>query len=229
MRKLEHRRHSLFMIEWWLLKRLLTYAVSWHPCLVSYSQSEVLLALVDTFEYRRALVVRDWTRGQGLGHYTIQPSQFNTRMPLHINDEELCPTISSPDECIKITERPRSKFTALSYTIHLVEIATLVRESVDLRDLLLQSPGPSASRVVQIRNDLRRKYDTLLAVLPPHFQIGNEAGLTPDDLDGPLAAVPVHRWILHQQLWTLFLRFHRAGLSSFDERAACRSYAKKHH
>lgn len=147
-------------------------------------------------------------------------------MPLHINDENLCPTISSPDGRITITERPRSEFTTLSYTVHSIEIAILVRESVDLRESLLQSPRPPASRVIKLRNDLRRKFDAFSAGLPFHFQIGSEVGLAPDDLSGPLVAVPVHRWMLHQQLWTLFLRFHRANLSSPDERAACRLYAK---
>lgn len=32
--------------------------------------------------------MRDWTRGQALGYYIIQPSQFSTRLPLHINDED---------------------------------------------------------------------------------------------------------------------------------------------
>lgn len=77
-----------------------------------------------------------------------------------------------------------------------------------------------------MRNDLRRKLDALSAGLPSHFQIGSETGLRLGDLNGPLVAVPVHRWMLHQQLWTLFLCFHRANLFSSDERAACRFYAK---
>ncbi|KAJ6092534.1 hypothetical protein N7486_007823 [Penicillium sp. IBT 16267x] len=41
-------------------------------------------------DMRWALVLRDWSRGHVLGYYTIHPSQFNTRIPLHINDEDLC-------------------------------------------------------------------------------------------------------------------------------------------
>ena len=67
--------------------------------------------------------MRDWSRGQALGYYSIHPSQFNTRMPLQINDNDLCPTTLRLNVHSHITERPRSEFTMLSYTIHALEVA----------------------------------------------------------------------------------------------------------
>ncbi|PWY66012.1 hypothetical protein BO70DRAFT_346152 [Aspergillus heteromorphus CBS 117.55] len=167
-----------------------------------------------------ALVMRDWSRGQALGYYSIHPSQFNTRPPLHVNDNDLWMPTGQVDAQDHITERPRSEFTMLSYTIQALGIVVLVRESIDLR-------GP----VRQVREDmertmhreLNRKYERFIAQLPSHFRLGNTAGLT---ATGPLAAIPVQRWMLHQQLWSLFLRIHRGNLSSQDGRISCQLLAQ---
>lgn len=88
----------------------------------------------DLSKSRWALVMRDWSRGLLLGCYSIHQLQFNTRMPLHINDDDLSLSSVEAEETDRITERPRSEFTHLSYTIYALEIASLARESVDLRD-----------------------------------------------------------------------------------------------
>ena len=67
--------------------------------------------------------MRDWSRGQALGYYSIHPSQFNTRMPLHINDDDLCLRTLKVNVHGHIAERPRSEFTMLSYTVHALELA----------------------------------------------------------------------------------------------------------
>lgn len=41
-----------------------------------------------------------------------------------------------------------------------------------------------------------------------------------------MAAIPVHRWMLYQQLWSLFLRLHRRSLSSQDDHATCQLLAQ---
>ncbi|KAJ5825084.1 hypothetical protein N7447_007424 [Penicillium robsamsonii] len=155
-----------------------------------------------------ALVMRDWSRGQALGYYTIQPSQSNTRMPLHLNDDDLLRTHG------KIPERPRSEFTMLSYTVHALEISIIVRELVDLRD--------TANEASQRRQHLNQKYEKYVASLPSYFRLGSTAGLT---AMGPLAAIPVQRFMLHQQLWSLLLRLHRGTLSSPMGRASCHQLA----
>ena len=168
--------------------------------------------------------MRDWSRGQALGYYSIRPSQFNTRMPLHINDDDLYPTMLKVSVHGHITERPRSEFTMLSYTLHALEIAVFARESIDLRDPLRQAQRQEETNEgAKMRTHLNKKYENFVAGLPSYFRIGSTEGLTST---GPMAAIPVHRWMLHQQLWSLFLRLHRASLLSRDGRASCQLLAQ---
>ncbi|OQE42208.1 hypothetical protein PENCOP_c004G00338 [Penicillium coprophilum] len=154
------------------------------------------------------LVLRDWSRGQTLGYYTIHPSQFNTRMPLHINDDDLLRTHG------KIPERPRSEFTMLSYTVHALEVSVIVREAIDL--------GDTANELSQRRQHLNQQYERYVTNLPSYFRLGSTVGLT---AMGPMAAIPVERFMLHQQLWSLLLRLHRSTLSSPMGRASCQQLA----
>ena len=168
--------------------------------------------------------MRDWSRGQTLGYYSIHPSQFNTRMPLHTNDDDLCPTSLKVNFQGHIIERPRSEFTMLSYTVHALEIAVFARESIDLRGPLRQAQGQEATiEGAKMRNHLNKRYEDFVAGLPSHFRLGSNVGITST---GPMAAVPVQRWMLHQQLWSLFLRLHRASLSSQDGRTSCQLLAQ---
>ncbi|PWY96137.1 hypothetical protein BO94DRAFT_619318 [Aspergillus sclerotioniger CBS 115572] len=164
-----------------------------------------------------ALVMRDWCRGQSLGYYSIHPAQFNTRMPLHINDDDLRLPTEKVDAYGHITERPRSEFTMLSYTLYALELAVLVRESIDIRGPVRQS-NPD-----QMHKHLNKRYEELVVGLPSHFRLGSSIGL---NATGPLAAIPVHRWILHQQLWSLFLRLHRGSLSTLGGRMSCQLLAQ---
>lgn len=41
-----------------------------------------------------------------------------------------------------------------------------------------------------------------------------------------MAAISVHRWMLYQQLWSLFLKLHRRGISPQDDRATCQLLAQ---
>ena len=163
--------------------------------------------------------MRDWSRGQALGYYSIHPSQFNTRMPLHINDDDLCPRTLKVNVHGHVIEQPRAEFTMLSYTVHALELAILARESVDLRGHLSQAQRQEeAIEGAEMRNHLNKKYENFVARLPSYFRLGSTVGLIST---GPMAAIPVQRWMLHQQLWSLFLRLHRASLSSQDGRASC--------
>ncbi|KAJ6131603.1 hypothetical protein N7523_001309 [Penicillium sp. IBT 18751x] len=172
-------------------------------------------------ESRWALVARDWSRGQALGYYNILPSTFNTRIPLHINDDQLCPTDAGSQD--RITERPRSEFTMLSYTICTLEMVFLMRESLDLRDAFHKFSSKSPNEKAKIRQNLTEKYEKYCTGLPSFFQLESSEGI---NACGPLAAMPVHRWMLHQQLWGMFLRLHRDNLSSPESRATCRLLAK---
>ena len=168
--------------------------------------------------------MRDWSRGQALGYYSIRPSQFNTRMPLHINDEDLCPATLKGSVHGHIIERPRSEFTMLSYTVHALEIAIFAREFTDLRGPLRQAQRQEdTNEGARMRNHLNKKYEKFVAGLPPYFRLGSTMGLTST---GPMAAIPVQGWMLHQQLWSLFLRLHRASLSSQNGRTSCQLLAQ---
>lgn len=123
----------------------------------------------------------------------IQPSQFNTRMPLHINDDDLCPMTLKVNVHGHITERPRSEFTMLSYTVYALEIAGFARESIDLRGPTRQAQGQEDTNGgIKMRNHLNEKYEKFIAGLPSYFRLGSTVGLTST---GPMAAIPVQRWM----------------------------------
>ena len=168
--------------------------------------------------------MRDWSRGWALGHYTIHPSHFDTRMPLHINDDDLCPTTLKVNLHGHITERPRSEYTMLSYTVHTLEIALFARECSDLRGLSHQTQGEKETiESTKMRNHLTKKYENFVAGLPSYFRLGSNVGLTST---GPMAAIPVQRWMLHQQFWSLFIRLHRGRFSSQNGRTFCQLLAQ---
>ncbi|MCJ1475045.1 hypothetical protein MMC13_003705 [Lambiella insularis] len=171
-----------------------------------------------------ALAMRDWSRGQALGHYSIRPSQFNTRMPLHINDDDLCPPTLKVNAHGHIAERPGSEFTMLSYTVHALEIANFAREAIDLRGPLRQTQRQEETNEgAKMRKHLNKRYENFVAGLPSYFRLGSTVGL---NSTGPMAAISVQRWMLHQQLWSLFLRLHRVSLSSQDGPASCQLLAQ---
>ena len=167
--------------------------------------------------------MRDWSRGEALGYYSIRPSQFNTRMPLHLDDDDLCPTTLRVNEHGYVIERPRSEFTMLSYTVYSLEIAVFMRESIDLRNSLTQAPLQETAEGAKLRTHLNKKYETFVAELPSYFRLGSTMGLTSTGL---MAGIPIHRWMLHQQLWSLLLRLHRASVSSEDDRTLCHLLAQ---
>lgn len=145
-------------------------------------------------------------------------------MPLHINDDDLCPATLRINVNGHVTERPRSEFTMLSYTVNALQIAMFARESIDLRSPLRRAQGQEATNDrAKMRNHLNKRYEDFIAGLPSYFRLGSTVGNTST---GPMAAIPVQRWMLHQQLWSLFLRIHRASLSSQDGRTSCQLLAQ---
>jgi hypothetical protein len=143
-------------------------------------------------------------------------------MPLHINDDDLCLSPGRVSLNGEITERPRSEFTMLSYTVHAHELALIVRESIDIWGSATQQPD-ATTKSAKLRKHLNQKYEEYMAGLPSYFRLGSTVGLT---ATGPMAAIPVQRWMLHQQLWSLLLRLHQANLSSPIGRASCQLLAQ---
>jgi hypothetical protein len=123
-------------------------------------------------------------------------------MPLHINDDDLCLSTRRVSVNGEITERPRSEFTTVSYTVHAIELATIVRESIDLWGSATQRPD-ATSESATLRKHLNNRYEKYVAGLPSYFRLGNTVGLM---ATGPMAAIPVQGWMLQQQLWSLLLR-----------------------
>lgn len=76
----------------------------------------------------------------------------------------------------------------------------------------------------KVRIHLNKESEKLVAGLPSYYRVGSTVGLT--SAEDPMAAIPVQRCMLHQQLWRLFLRLHWAGLSSRDSRATCQLLAQ---
>lgn len=168
-------------------------------------------------------MIRDWARGQAKGYYSIHPTQFDTRPPLHINDSDLSPISLQVNGHGRITERPRSEFTMLSYTTYAIGIAGLARESVDMHGVSRHAQRQKDKvEGADMQSRLNQKYETFIAGLPSHFKLGSNLEFYSS---GPKAAIPVHRWMLHQQLWGLYLRLHRASLLSHEARATCQLLA----
>lgn len=143
-------------------------------------------------------------------------------MPLHVNDEDLISSRDGGSANGKIVERPRSEFTMMSYTVHAIELGVIVRESIDLWGLPTELPE-GATESAKFRKVLNSKCERYVAGLPPYFRLGSTAGLT---ASGTTAAIPVQRWMLHQQLWSLLLRLYRSGLASPLGRASCQLLAQ---
>jgi hypothetical protein len=110
----------------------------------------------------------------------------------------------------------------MSYTVHAIELGDIVRESIDLWGLLTQQPEVTTESA-KFRKVLNSKYEKYVAGLPPYFRLGSTAGLT---ASGTTAAIPVQRWMLHQQLWSLLLRLYRSSLASPLGRASCQLLAQ---
>ena len=145
-------------------------------------------------------------------------------MPLHINDDDLCPATLKVNVHGHVIERPRSEYTMLSYTVHTLEVALFARECSDLRSLSHQAQDEKeTSEGATMRNHLTKKYESFVAGLPSYFRLGNNVGLTST---GPMAAIPVQRWMLHQQLWSIYLKLHRGSLSSQNGRGFCQLLAQ---
>ncbi|KAL8649527.1 MAG: hypothetical protein Q9210_004346 [Variospora velana] len=131
--------------------------------------------------------MRDWSRGQALGYYSIHPSHFDTRKPLHINDEDLCPSTLRVNANGLIAEQPM-----LSYTVHAIEIAALAREFVDSSASSNSAREKIAMETnAQVQILLNKKYEQFVAGLPSYFRLGSSIGLA---LTGLMAAILVHRW-----------------------------------
>lgn len=88
-------------------------------------------------------------------------------MPLHIDDDDICPMTLQVNALGHFTERPRSEFTMLSYTLHALDIAILARESIDLRRPLRRAQRQEETNEgTKMLSLLNGKYESFVAGLP---------------------------------------------------------------
>ncbi|KAJ9478249.1 C6 transcription factor [Pseudozyma hubeiensis] len=151
------------------------------------------------------LVVKDWCSAQREGAYTIHPSQMTTRKPLHTTDARLSDGLTD--------EISLDHHCETSYTLCQIELANIIRESIDLRNE--QSILGGAYDVISPNNKklLHVKLETFLNELPPFYRL-HSTEMRP----GVLA---VQRCLLHQQTFDVLLKLNRKSLSSYSERATC--------
>ena len=157
------------------------------------------------------LVVKDWCSAQREGAYTIHPSQMTTRKPLHTTDARLSDgrtdEISRDDHC------------ETSYTLCQIDLANIIRESIDLRNE--QSTLGGTYDVISPNNKklLHVKLETFLSDLPPFYRL--------DSTEMRPGVLAVQRCLLHQQTFDVLLKLNRKSLSSYSERATCALLAEQ--
>ncbi|SPO23186.1 uncharacterized protein UTRI_01864 [Ustilago trichophora] len=157
------------------------------------------------------LVVKDWCSAQREGAYTVHPSQMTTRKPLHTTDARLSEgrtdAISLDDHC------------ETSYTLCQIQLANIIRESIDLRNE--QSTLGGTYDVISPNNKklLHVKLETFLSDLPPFYRL--------DSTEMRPGVLAVQRCLLHQQTFDVLLKLNRKSLSSYSERATCTLLAEQ--
>ena len=137
--------------------------------------------------------------------YRIVPGQFDTRQPLNLSDEDFNKSPLSQGH-------PLSTWTSVSYSLALNKLAIVTRTFVDE----VNSRPPSSSSSIyhaafsqRLDEEQRAKLDRVLqemvASLPPHFSLEAEYG--------QIRRSDIERWLLHQQVFHLFLQLHMPLLS----------------
>ncbi|TKY87086.1 hypothetical protein EX895_003763 [Sporisorium graminicola] len=157
------------------------------------------------------LVVKDWCSAQREGAYTIHPSQMTTRKPLHTTDARLAEG--------RTDEISRDDYCETSYTLCQIELANIIRESIDLRNE--QSTLGGVYDVISPNNQklLHVKLETFLGDLPPFYRL--------DSTEMRPGVLAVQRCLLHQQTFDVLLKLNRKSLSSYSERATCTLLAEQ--
>ncbi|TKY89508.1 hypothetical protein EX895_002039 [Sporisorium graminicola] len=153
-----------------------------------------------------ALVRRDWGQSNKNRTYRISSSQFNTRQPLNLFDDELMKT-----PCPR--SHLRSTWTHVSYSFATIDFAIMTRTLVDqvnAESALDEGPesalGWGLAAVFgqrlspQQRDSLDQMFQSLVAAFPAHYSLEARYEV--------IGLVDVERWLLHQRLFYLFLALH---------------------
>ena len=153
-----------------------------------------------------ALLRRDWSQSNKHRTYRISPSQFNTRQPLNLFDDELL-IIPCPRSHL------RSTWTHVSYSFAMTDYAIMTRSLVDqvnAQSALDEGPDTTygwglASVFGQRlsapqRDSLDQMFQSMVSAFPAHYSLEARYEV--------VGLVDIERWLLHQRLFYLFLTLH---------------------
>lgn len=157
------------------------------------------------------LVVKDWCSAQRQGAYTIHPSQMTTRRPLHTTDARLSRG--------RTDEVSHDEYCETSYTLCQIQLANIIRESIDLRNEQSTLGGAYDLISPNSKKLLHVKLESFLSDLPPFYRL--------DSSEMRPGVLVVQRCLLHQQAFDVLLKLNRKSLSSYSEGATCTLLAEQ--
>ncbi|EHY55747.1 hypothetical protein HRR83_009184 [Exophiala dermatitidis] len=162
------------------------------------------------------MVASDWllsfVGGPNEGTYMLHPRQMETFRPSNVQDLDI------PQDVAHVTEEsyssPIDSPTSMSYFLHRIESATLVREVVDcLPPSYFASPGKESSdEIYDNILSLDRKYQQHIESLPPFFQLTIKETASYQALLRAQPYLEWQRYLINLLLHTQLARLHRPFL-----------------
>ncbi|KAF5261759.1 hypothetical protein FOXYS1_7535 [Fusarium oxysporum] len=143
------------------------------------------------------LVATDWASSKAEGTsgatYLIQANLINTKLPRHINDDDL--------SNLEYKERPISEPTTMSYNLQRVKVAEVVR---CISDLMPHDPSEASCELIL---SLDAKLDSLLSELPAFFKLELSESESTKKVDQSYPHIPMQRLLIN-----LLISIFRCGL-----------------
>ncbi|EWZ49104.1 uncharacterized protein FOBCDRAFT_284949 [Fusarium oxysporum Fo47] len=143
------------------------------------------------------LVATDWASSKAEGTsgatYLIQANLMNTKLPRHINDDDL--------SNLEYKERPISEPTTMSYNLQRVKVAEVVR---CISDLMPHDPSEASCELIL---SLDAKLDSLLSELPAFFKLELSESESTKKVDQSYPHIPMQRLLIN-----LLINIFRCGL-----------------
>ncbi|KAH7494860.1 hypothetical protein FOMA001_g68 [Fusarium oxysporum f. sp. matthiolae] len=143
------------------------------------------------------LVATDWASSKAEGTsgatYLIQANLINTKLPRHINDDDL--------SNLEYKERPISEPTTMSYNLQRVKVAEVVR---CISDLMPHDPSEASCELIL---SLDAKLDSLLSELPAFFKLELSESESTKEVDQSYPHIPMQRLLIN-----LLINIFRCGL-----------------
>ncbi|RKK30256.1 hypothetical protein BFJ66_g13096 [Fusarium oxysporum f. sp. cepae] len=143
------------------------------------------------------LVATDWASSKAEGTsgatYLIQANLINTKLPRHINDDDL--------SNLEYKERPISEPTTMSYNLQRVKVAEVVR---CISDLMPHDPSEASCELIL---SLDAKLDSLLSELPAFFKLELSESESTKKVDQSYPHIPMQRLLIN-----LLINIFRCGL-----------------